>query len=858
MILRIFTKLSLSALLLCGMSPVYAQTDITANGGVVTVQYSNSNVAENYQNLTDNNNNTKYYVPQTAYWLGYQSTYTAIVTQYTLTSANDASGRDPKSWTLTASNDGNNWTTINTQTNQTFANRFQTNTYTFSNSTGYLYYRLNVTATNGDGDSQLAEWHLAGSASGPAAPSGLTASVFSTSIYLNWSDNSTNETGFKVQYSIDGVNFSTLATIGANQHSFADSSITASTAYQYRVSAVNVAGTSAPATLFLSTAAAPAFTDITDFTNGVITDKYNTTGVEGIAKVTDNSIYSKYLTTNNTTWLTFKLPAGGIAKQYAITSANDAAERDPKEWTLQASHDSITWTTIHKGKGQVFPARYQRRLYQIANSNSYVYYRLNITANNGDPYTQLAEWQIYGTGTGTVNTAAPAAPSGLTTQAVSGNQIILDWADNASNEVSYRVERSTDSITWSTSFTLDANTTHFYSLELSPLTTYYYRVRAANVNGNSAWVYAKKATLTSVPPATWQEHWFEHNQLLSLVYSNTSVNIYYDSATPTSITWMNADFTTVWNYVKQTYGTFSDPKVNMVFHSNGYSGGHPATVFDASHDYRNVADLGGEWSTRSSWNVGASIHEIGHIVEGGSKGVKNSPAFPLWGDSKWNEIFIYDVTKRLGWTADAQQTYNDVIDGQDNYPRPGTHWFKNWFYPIYTHADSSAALNRFFVLLSQYFPQHNGEYSRDLNMGEFIHFWSGAAQYNLKAQADTAFGWNSTYEQQFRQAQIDFPFTYPETLSSPMAVVIPTHLPSCLRIWPNPAANTVYLTLPENKQYTIDVYSIAGVKTLSQRVKGNSSTLNVSILPDGLYIVTVTDDKKVISKEKIVVSNKHN
>jgi hypothetical protein len=67
----------------------------------------------------------------------------------------------------------------------------------------------------------------------------------------------------------------------------------------------------------------------------------------------------------------------------------------------------------------------------------------------------------------------------------------------------------------------------------------------------------------------------------------------------------------------------------------------------------------------------------------------------------------------------------------------------------------------------------------------------------------------------------------------------------------------VYLTLPEDKQYTIDVYSVSGVKTLSQRIKGTSSTLNVSDLPDGLYIVTVTDGKKVISKEKVIVSNKH-
>jgi hypothetical protein len=856
--LRIFTKLSWTAMLLCGILPVYAQTDITTNGGIVTAQYSNTaTVGENYQNVIDNNVNTKYYIAQTALWIAYQSPYTALVTQYSITSANDAATRDPKSWTLEGSNDGAVWTPLNTQTNQTFAARFQTNTYTFSNSTGYLYFRLNITANNGAGATQFAEWHLSGSASGPAAPGTPVITLSGFKATLNWADNSTNETGFLLQSTIDGATFNTLATIPANVHVYTDSSLSASTTYFYRLKAINAGGVSAPATASVSTPAAPALTDLTDFTNSVVTDQYSTTGGEGIAKVTDNSIYSKYLTTHNATWIRLQLPGGGIATQYAITSGNDAVDRDPKNWIFQGSNDGTNWTNLQTQTGQVFTNRQKKRVFPFSNSTTYTYYRLNITANSGGSYTQLSELEVYGTGTGTINTAAPVAPSGLSARGVSGNQIVLDWTDNSTNETSYTLQRSVDNSNWSTSFALDPNTTHFYSQDLAPLTKYYYRLRAENASGTSAWVSASDTTFTNVPPAVWNEHWFQHVEPLSLFYSNSSVNIYYDAAVSTSITWMNQDFTDVWNYVKQNYGTFSDAKVNMIFHSKaGYSGGHPATVFDPSHDYRNVGDLGGEWSTRAGWNLGASIHEIGHIVEGGSKGVKNSPAFPIWGDSKWAEIFIYDVTKRLGWTADAQQTYNDVINGTDNFPKAGTQWFKNWFYPIYTRSDSSAALNRFFVLLSEYFPQHNGEYSRDMNLGEFVHFWSGAAKYNLKQQADTAFKWDDALELQFKQAQVDFPFTYPDFLTASPVAVVPVKQPASTLVWPNPASGSLYLSLPADKQYTVTVYSVAGVKALSQRVKGNSANVSVAALHDGLYIVTVTDGKRIISKEKVLISNK--
>ncbi|PTL81651.1 carbohydrate-binding protein [Vitiosangium sp. GDMCC 1.1324] len=271
--------------------------------------------------------------------------------------------------------------------------------------------------------------------------------------------------------------------------------------------------------------------------------------------------------------------------------------------------------------------------------------------------------------------------------------------------------------------------------------------------------------LAQTAPATWQEHWFEHNQLVSRVYQDNDVAVYFDSAVNRSITWPNQYVGEVWRYTKRTYGQFSrDPQLYAIFHAGKYSGGHPSTYFDASHDNRNVIDVGS--SSTSAWTSGTGndldlvTHEVAHIVEGASKGAHNSPAFGLWGDSKWAEIFVYDVYVGLGRSADVNRWFNLMQTTTDSFPRANTHWFRDWFYPIYKNYGGSAVLNRYFVLLAQYFPKNGNDYARALNWGEFVHFWSGAAGVNLKTLATSAFGWPTEWEAQFVQAQRDFPFSY--------------------------------------------------------------------------------------------------
>ena len=82
----------------------------------------------------------------------------------------------------------------------------------------------------------------------PNAPSALTATAVSSSqINLGWTDNSTDETGFKIERCQNAgcTNFAQVATVGANVVAYSNTGLTASTTYGYRVRATNAGGDSA-------------------------------------------------------------------------------------------------------------------------------------------------------------------------------------------------------------------------------------------------------------------------------------------------------------------------------------------------------------------------------------------------------------------------------------------------------------------------------------------------------------------------------------------------------------------------------------------------------------------------------------
>ncbi|MCF2488886.1 fibronectin type III domain-containing protein [Dyadobacter sp. CY347] len=80
----------------------------------------------------------------------------------------------------------------------------------------------------------------------PNAPENLVAiSISTTQINISWQDNSLNESGFQLERSLDGVNFTKLADLTANIKSYQNTGLKPATEYHYRVRAVNAAGASA-------------------------------------------------------------------------------------------------------------------------------------------------------------------------------------------------------------------------------------------------------------------------------------------------------------------------------------------------------------------------------------------------------------------------------------------------------------------------------------------------------------------------------------------------------------------------------------------------------------------------------------
>ena len=407
-------------------------------------------------------------------------------------------------------------------------------------------YNYRVRASNGAGHSGYSNVAVATTADPPppAAPSGLTAAANSASqIDLSWTDNSSNETGFKIERHSGDGNFVEIAVTAANITSYNNTGLSASTSYTYRVRATNGNGDSnysneasattdaaptppaAPATL-TATANGASQIDLswTDNSNNEDNFKIERHAGDGnfaeIATVGANVVSYNDTGLSASTTYTYRVRASngvgdsGYSNEAAATTdapppppaapssltatANGASQID-LSWTDNANNETGFKIERHAGDGnfaEITTIGADVTGYNdtgLSASTTYTY-RVRATNDAGDSgYSNEASAT-------TNDPPPPADPSALTATANGVSQIDLAWTDNASDESNFKIERHSGDGNFAEIATVGANVTGYSNTGLSASTTYTYRVRASNGNGDSG--YSNEAAATTDDPPT--------------------------------------------------------------------------------------------------------------------------------------------------------------------------------------------------------------------------------------------------------------------------------------------------------------------------------------------------------------------
>jgi len=320
-------------------------------------------------------------------------------------------------------------------------------------STEYFY---RVLAFNGSGNSAYSNEANATTQSSPAppaAPSSLTATAVSASqINLAWTDNSSNEDGFKIERKTGAAGtYAEVGSVGVGVTAFSNTGLAASTQYFYRVFAHNTGGNS----VFSNEANAT--------TTGTVTVPAAPTSLTATA-VSSSQINLAWVDNSNNED-GFKIerrdPGSSVYTEIAIVAAN---------------------VTSYSNTGLAANTKYG---YRVRSYNS---------AGNS-AYSNIVS------ATTLTGTTPPAAPSSLTATTVSSSQINLAWTDNASNEDGFKIERKTGAAgTYAEVGSVGANVTSFSNTGLAASTQYFFRVLAHNAGGNSA--YSNEANATTQSPPT--------------------------------------------------------------------------------------------------------------------------------------------------------------------------------------------------------------------------------------------------------------------------------------------------------------------------------------------------------------------
>jgi hypothetical protein len=211
-----------------------------------------------------------------------------------------------------------------------------------------------------------------------------------------------------------------------------------------------------------------------------------------------------FLRENGSTPDTFTLVkgtvGGNLPPDVSLTSpANGSSFSAPASITLSANavdEGSVTQVAFFNGAtplGSVTSPPYML----VWNSPPQGNHRLTARATDNGGATHISAPVFVSITAPTV----PAAPSGLVVSSATANSVTLGWADNATNETGYQIERAQGGGSFGTLASLGINATSHVDPTVSPTTMYSYRVRAVNAVGPSGYSNTVSVTTPGVPPS---------------------------------------------------------------------------------------------------------------------------------------------------------------------------------------------------------------------------------------------------------------------------------------------------------------------------------------------------------------------
>ena len=323
--------------------------------------------------------------------------------------------------------DNSSWTIVHTTPTS--------NVFTFSDSgltSGTTYY-YRVSAFNGSGNSG---YSLSGNGSTlqsvPTAPSNLNATASGLNIVLTWTDNSNNETGFKLERSIHNTKVWTeIATLAANATSHGDTGLEAGTSYDYRVRAYNSGGNS-------------------DYTL--------------TATATTLAIPSKpYLLSVN------------VSSSTELTLSWTDGSTNESSFKIERSLNGVSsWTQIATVSANVITYSDTG----LASQTKYYYRARAYNAAGNSDYSNIAN--------GTTLQSPPATPLDFDIVVISTSSVKLTWTVVSADQTAFVIDKSTNGgLTWTSTVINTPGLETYTATGLNYNTTYSFRVFARNLGGDS-------------------------------------------------------------------------------------------------------------------------------------------------------------------------------------------------------------------------------------------------------------------------------------------------------------------------------------------------------------------------------------